>query len=251
MKKLVFSLLALFAFISSGLAQGGKHKTAWIDLGLKGGAGTTWLMNANVFNEGTLEHAFSFGSTVGLKFGFNANNVVEFTGEGLMTFFNQKYNGKDTAMGQSWSKTVKLTQINVRLLLRLNLSGAYVELGPQLSFLNGATEFYPGDLSAFPSADVTDRFTATHMSGVFGFGRWIGTGVDNFNLALGLRFTYGFQDILSNTGGKGSTVHYPDNSAVYSDYAPTKPFSGMLILELNWDLAYLLNRTVCHRTTGR
>ncbi|MCB0396744.1 MAG: PorT family protein [Flavobacteriales bacterium] len=256
MKKILPILISCFLLINYSIrAQGGKKGTVWFDLGAKGGVGTTWLMNSNVFNDGYLEHNFTFGGCAGVKAGFNITNIFEITGDGLYSFFNQNYSGNDTSLNVSWNTKVNMKAWDIPVLLRLNLSGAYIEMGPQFSIISGVSESHSGNFIGVERGDVTNAFNHSYMSGVFGFGRWVGTGIDNFNMALGLRFMYGFGDILSDSGGKDNNVHFPDNDptfpVVYDSYAPTNPFSAQFMIEFNWDLAYLINRTVCHRTTGR
>ena len=246
MKKtpLIIAFLAIFVVHS-------YSQKPWIDFGLKGMAGTTWLFNSNISGDRNFEHTLSPGFGVGGKLGINYNNEFQLTVDAIYAFSNQSYAVKDTA--NSWTKTTSYTSLNIPVLLRLNLSGTFIELGPQFSMIQTATEKNSGDFQS--ESDVLSSFEASYVSGVFGIGRWVGTGIDNFNLAIGLRFTYGFSDVISSAGGQGSTNHYPVNDLNYPDpgygqYAGTNPFAAMLILEFNYDLASVMDNT-CHRTTGR
>ena len=93
---------------------------------------------------------------------------------------------------------------------------------------------------------------------MLGFGSFI-FGGDNAYLVFGLRFHYGFQDLLSKEGGRGSKEYYLINNKEmdvyesdfqFNNYQPTNPISGLAYLEFNYDLAYLVTSS-CKRSVIR
>jgi hypothetical protein len=134
------------------------------------------------------------------------------------------------------------------VLYRHNSSeGSYIELGA--SFNSIKTAYETGEIS---STNPIDFYEQKYMGAIFGFGSYI-VGAENLYLTAGVRFSYGFQDIISDAGGKNSSSFYPINSNNYappipfSDYAGTNPLAIMFILEINYDLGYLVSASCGRR----
>ncbi len=227
---------------------------AWVDCGIKGGYGITNLINSNVWNESRVEPLISTGYAYGGKLGLNFNINYQVTLDFIAKSSNQKYLFEPYQSMGKWEKNITYNSFDMPLLFRHNSdNGSYLEIGPQISFIRGVTE----TLSNNP-IDRKDYFEATNFGAVFGFGSFI-VGGDNAYLVFGLRLHYGFQDILSSAGGKNSKNYYPINNGEmdvyesgfeFDSYKPTNPISGLVYLEFNYDLAYLV-RSNCKRTVLR
>ena len=69
---------------------------------------------------------------------------------------------------------------------------------------------------------------------VAGFGAYF-MGTDNFGITTGLRISYGFSDIISNSGKNLLLPNFKN----YTTYTPSHPLSIQFIIEANFDFAYV------------
>ena len=87
MRFLLFTVFSLYISLNS-FAQG------WVDTGIKGGYGSSALVNPNVWNNTTVEHllspAYTFGGKVGLNFNMNYQITLDFLHKDQVsdTYFN-------------------------------------------------------------------------------------------------------------------------------------------------------------------
>lgn len=227
---------------------------AWIDCGVKGGYGITNLINSNIWNDSKIEPLLSTGYAFGGKLGLNFNINYQITADFIAKSSNQKYLFEPSQTSEKWEKKVTYNSFDIPLLFRHNSdNGSFLEIGPQISFLMGITETVDNN-----SIDRKGYFESTNLGAVFGFGSYI-IGGDNTYLVFGLRMHYGFQDILSNEGGKNNREHFPISNGEmdnyepdfkFESYKPTNSISGLVYLEFNYDLAYLVSSS-CKRTVLR
>ncbi|MAW65872.1 MAG: hypothetical protein CMD18_06730 [Flavobacteriales bacterium] len=225
---------------------------AWIDCGIKGGYGVTSLVNGNVWNESKIDPlistGYAFGGKLGLNFNINYQITVDFLGKSS----NQRYLFEPSETRSAREKNIRYNTFDIPFLFRHNSdNGSFLEIGPQVSFLT----------SVFETNDNIDKkssFESTNFGAVLGFGSFI-FGGDNAYLVFGLRFHYGFQDLLSKEGGRGSKEYYLINNKEmdvyesdfqFNNYQPTNPISGLVYLEFNYDLAYLVTSS-CKRSVIR
>lgn len=229
-------LVAIFTLLSTPL-----FSQTWFEAALKGNFGPTFMFNNNVANDKHVNPELSYGNGFGGRIGMGFGDDHLILAECLVANYTQKYRIKpDSTVPGIYNKTIKYKTIDIPLLYRHFSNGGYVEIGPQLSLVQSATEtntLTPGSVTVRP------KFADTYVSGVFGFGaNFIGGGP--FNLIMGARLSYGFQDLISTAGGKSTTQSYPltDSyySATYSSYKPTNPFSAMLTIEASFDIGYLV-----------
>jgi hypothetical protein len=228
---------------------------AWIDCGIKGGYGVTSLVNGNVWNEPKIDPlistGYAFGGKLGLNFNLNYQITVDFLGKSS----NQRYLFEPSETTKAREKNIRYNTFDIPLLFRHNSdNGSFLEIGPQVSFLTSISE----TIDNIDNIDKKSFFESTNLGAVLGFGSFI-FGGDNAYLVFGLRLHYGFQDILSNEGGRGSKKYYPINNGEMEDYEsgfefnkyqPTNPISGLAYLEFNYDLAYLVTSS-CKRSVIR
>lgn len=246
--RLLLSSTLIFAFSLNTFSQ------AWIDCGIKGGYGLTGLINGNVWNESKIDPLISTGYAFGGKLGLNFNLNYQITVDFLSKSSNQLYLFEPAPTMEKWKKKITYNSFDIPLLFRHNSdNGSFLEIGPQISFLTGISEKVSNN-----STDKTNYFESTNFGAVFGFGSFI-IGSDNTYLVFGLRLHYGFQDLLSNSGGKNSTNYFPINGGemdvyeadfTFDNYQPTNPISGLVYLEINYDLAYLVTSN-CKRSAIR
>jgi Outer membrane protein beta-barrel domain len=234
--KFIFALILFSIFSLYTSAQS-------FELGLRGGAGNTWLFNNNVSNAGSEQnYALSFSYNYGLFLGYDINHRYTLELDVLSEIFTQKYSGKfiDTGMlpqgtyyvpGETYKSQTQLNIIAIPLLLHYNTrSGFNIELGPEYQAVNGAiySSTYSNPLSN-ASYDVASAFAKSDMLIVLGFGWNLKLARSNFHPFINIRFTYGLSDLdgvdafgqdlaNNNTGKLYSGVHpyYPGYQATHS-----------------------------------
>lgn len=229
----------ILLFALSLLACQNARSQWWIDVGAKGAINSTWLINGNYNKDKNAAYALSLGYSGGGKLGFNFNEDHEITLDILYSQVNQKYKTTGLDLPAPWERNVSLTYLEFPLLYRNNKNGTYIEIGPQYSMLMGASDnTIPGDAKEY--------FNKSNIAAVFGFGSYL-FGTDNFYVCLGMRFSYGFLDIVSDKGGKGQDYHFLDpNKTQVDKYSPTNALAGGFILEFNYDLGYIV-RSTCNK----
>ena len=132
MRKLL-SIIGLICITNLGFSQG------YLDVGIKGYFGTTWLFHETILNDENYIHEISLGAGPGFKLGINFNESVAIVGEVLYFNFNQKYSITD--QNDNWQKRISITTVDLPILLRTNsASGSYFEIGGQYSMVQSIEE---------------------------------------------------------------------------------------------------------------
>lgn len=237
MRKIILTSLFAFGLLTTQAQQ-------WVDLGFKYGIGLSHLYNSNIFNDKGINQEFSFGQSIGGKFGFNLHEYHEITFDFMSSNMGYEYTFFNTEPNET--KTMTMRGIDMGLFYRHNKNGSYFEIGPQLSRIKSVRESHSGMSGG---ENTTENFEDQYFSAVLGFGGYL-IGTENIGLTMGFRFSYSFQDVLSEAGGKNQTSYYPANSAStqtnYDSYAATHPVSLLFIAEINFDFAYIA-RASCRR----
>ena len=205
----------------------------YIDGAIKGGVGTTWLLNTKVFEDEDYVHKVSAGGNFGGKLGFNFTESIQIVAEGMFGFFNQKYRIADE--DKSWDKRIAITQFSVPMLLRFNKdNGSFFEAGAMYTNNLKITETNKEGINE----DAGYRFSPDYWAAIVSFcGYMMGWG--NLGLSFGWRISYSYDDILQVV--VADNVTYLDFAANWKDsYVTTTPISAMFVLELNYDLGYLV-----------
>lgn len=219
----ILTVIALIIASNLGFAQG------YLDVGLKGYFGTTWLLQETIINDQDYVHEISMGAGPGFKLGLNFNERVALVGEVLYFEFNQKYAIKEGS--DTWHKQIKMTSIDLPILLRTNSeSGSYFEIGAQYSMMQMIQEN-----NQFGNIDAFDNYNTNRWSAILSFGGYM-MGWENFGISMGFRFAYSFDDIVTNEGELGS---YTNKVASVPGRKITTPLTAGLVLEFNYDLGYL------------
>jgi hypothetical protein len=208
----------------------------WLDIGIKGSWGPTWLFNKNIFEDQEFNHQLSFGHSFGGKLGLNFNDFHELTLDVMFGTFKQdfKFNITDSVTGASpeFEKSMSYKTLDFFLLYRHNKDGRYLEVGPAFSLVQSASGSNSWDSSL--DGEIADNLITSYPSFVFGFGSYF-IGTENFGITLGARFNYGLSDLISD---KGQVFHYPANTP-YPTYTASHPLYAQLVVEANYDFAYL------------
>jgi len=225
--------ILFFCFITLNLS--GQQ---WIDIGIKYGAGTNWLLNKNLLQDTENDYLFSFGHSYGAKFGYNFGQNVQFTLDFMHSNFNQKYAFIDSLIG-NFNHQISYKTNDIAFLFRYNRSGNYFEFGPQWSKVNSVIAE-----NSFGFQEHDELIIDSYYSLIAGFGAYF-IGTDNLALSLGVRCAYGLSDIISEENlGQSS---YPTNHISYNEYKPTNPLSIYFVMELNYDLGYLAKGNCAER----
>lgn len=218
----------------------------FFEIGAKGGAGVSMLINENTMQDNRITKTPGFAYTFGGKFGIDFNEKYALIGEYMIVQMNQNNNYNNTS-NVNIKRNVQINAANIPILFRYNSdNGSYLEIGPRLGFTKSVVE------SGTASGDISAKFEEKTYGAMFGFGSIL-FATDNIYGTLGIRFDTGITDLISSAGGKNTTVYYPvDNSDIstnYQKYAATFPISVQAMLEFNWDLGYF-GRSKCKKRAG-
>ncbi len=235
MRKLLAVLTGIFIFTSS-------FSQTWFDLGLKGGAGTSILMNQNILEDMDYNHRISPAYCFGAKIGFNLSENHEVTFDIMYNEFNQHflYNTYDSLNNSSPLLKSKLSyhSLSYLLLYRFNKEGRYSEIGASIeSILKCSIQ----DDNSSNLQITKNDFTKSNPAIVAGFGAYL-LGSDNFGITTGLRISYGLSDLISESG---KNIQLP-NFKSYPNYTASHPLSIVFIIEANFDFAYV-SKAQCNR----
>ncbi len=220
-------ILLFFAFIygcSSVSAQSFAFSA-------KGGMNSTWLMNKNTKDD----MVFSMAPTGGVNFiyyivpqDFYSDFIYGLSVDVLFSGHKQKYAGAlvygDT-ITFNYKREVNMSYIDIPLLFRLahDAGGTYIEIGPQFSMLQSATESFSNQVVDgwnYTDEDIKSNFKGASTSLVLGFGLDFPVNEQIF-ISSGVKVTHSLSDIMASGG-----------SAV--GYEPTKRTTGGLILAFTY-----------------
>lgn len=208
----------------------------WFDLGLKGGPGTSFLINSDIFDDPKLSHKFTFsyfvGGKVGIHFGENNALTVNVTS----TKIAQKLQNTHDNFNFD-ERIIRAQSVDFALFYRRIKGSSYFEIGPQFSLLKNQSVKDDGEKNA-----ISDNWADNFIGATVGFGGFI-LGGDRFSIIAGLQATYGFTNLFSTRYDPGLPI-----ADQYSD-ASTMPFSAMLNIEFNYSLGYLV-RSSCGKRTS-
>ena len=236
MKKILLLLsLAFTADLFSQKQKSSEH--SWLDIGLKGGYGPTVIVNNNIWNDKNIHTAITCGYVYGGKLGWNFNFDHELAADVTLTTFNQKFNVKPAdSTNLNYDKNISFSTLNIALLYRHHANGGYMEIGPQMNILKKTSD---ATTSGNTATDISKNYIPQYYGMVFGFGGSM-FGGENFAFLMGTRMTYGFSDLITNTGGRSTTQSYPMNDPRYipnyKAYKAIHPFAIMLVAEFDFDV---------------
>jgi len=215
-------------------------KVWWFDVGAKVQTGFTGLYNQVIADDGVWDYDPGSGTTFGGKIGINYD-VHGFTLDAMFGSSTNQF--ENSSLNTNAEVTVNVTDLYV--LYRNNKSLGYFELGPKLSLINKVE-------NSLESADVTDQYAANALGAVLGFGVYFLGSDGAMSGILGLRFEYGFTDIVDETNAMGAANPAPINEASFNytsgdrEYGSTHPIFAGIVFELNFGLGYF-GRAGCGR----
>lgn len=252
MKKLTLIAL-LFSLFNQLHAQG------WVDIGIKGVWGPTFLYNQKVFDDNRYNHQITTKGGFGGKVGFNFNTEHEITFDFMVGGLSQDFSysmllDSTASSAEGFSSNLSYNSFDFLLMYRNNNDGKYFEVGPVLSNIrkvNRSDSYYGSGTD--PNFSISD-INSLQYGLSFGFGAYF-LGSDNFGVTGGLRISYLLSDLINNNQqvnqGYPFGEHYVMNSGYNGTAAPTSsashPLLVQLVFEANLDFAYLA-RANCGRT---
>jgi len=217
-------LIAAVAMIMSVTAFG-QREIVWFDVGLKAQYGFTGLYNAGIVDsevyDYTISNGYSFGGKLGINFGYNGIAIDVMASNATQEF--------DIVEFPDAKPTLDWKALDVYVLYRNAKNLGYFEIGPKISFIRGVE----GSATGSNTVDLKEEYNSNAISGVIGFGANV-IGTDGaFSGILGLRFEYGFTDMVSDFGQeRAAPANDPD---VYAEgYKSSVPIFAGLVFELNW-----------------
>ena len=229
MIKIKFFLIVFLATCYTGINA--QKVIVWFDAGLKVQAGPAGLYNQAVVDDNNVDYAISsglaYGGKFGVNFGYNAMTIDVMLNNAKAEFQHQDFVG-DTE--------VETKSIDLYLLYRNEKNLSYFEIGPKYSLLRDATRRQITDGVSSDPVDVSDNYK-NGLGAVLGFGvNLIGTD-GSFSGKLGLRFEYGFTDIVSEAG-KIANAPIEGNFTYADGYKGSHPVFAGVVFEMNWGIGY-------------
>lgn len=226
MKKMS-TLILLMLIIFSAKSQ------PWFDVGLKGGLGTSFMYNKQIFDDQYLTHKFKPGYTYGAKLGYNFIQQHQITFDVMQSSLTQGFIYYPEA-GNEVFRDYTINATDLLLMYRSNLKGTYFEVGPQWS--NVSKVKYKDEGGDFLAPYTPDEIVnKSYFSLAVGFGGYI-FGTDNFGITAGFRINYTLNDIASEAGrDKNFPMLTP------GDPDPTHNLGVIFMLEANYDFGYLVS----------
>lgn len=224
-------LLTLCFAIAFALNLSAQKQIVWFDVGLKAQYGFTGLYNSAIVDNSEVDYiiskGYSFGGKLGINFGYNGLSI-----DVMQSAANQEFDITSMA-SEDGSPTLKTSSTDVYLLYRNAKNLGYFELGPKISFLGSAKFTSDGA----EDVDVKENFKTTNFAGVIGFGANVMGNDGRFSGILGLRFEYGFTDMVNETGeANNAPINFP---GLYADgYKSSNPIFAGVVFELNWGIGY-------------
>ena len=203
----------------------------WFDTGIKAQAGPTGLYNQAVVDAANVDYAISsglsYGGKFGVNFGYNAVTIDVMLNDSKAEFEHQDFVG---------STEVQTSTLDLYLMYRNEANLSYFEIGPKYSILRDASWRRIADGSSSDPVDVSNQYT-NGFAGVLGFGvNFIGT-EGRFSGKLGLRFEYGFTDVVSEEGRLANAPVQVDG--LYAEgYKGSHPIFAGVVFEMNWGIGY-------------
>ncbi len=216
------SLILLVLLFSTVLGA----QEIWLEMGLKGGGGTSFLLNKNIFDDDSYRYLvtpmYGGGARVALNFG-------PYHGLSLEGLYNQSgQNFEFDLLQKGLRNDISWKSIDAFLMYRYIRNKAYVEAGPMYSLVQSVEQV----ISDVEISTASRYYEKSYLAGVFGFGGYL-AGSNTFSIGLGFRLHYGLTNFVSSEGTK---LGYPNpiSSLAYKRIEPTHPAFAQVLLEFNF-----------------
>jgi len=226
MKKSFLIIGLIFLFVNTQ-AQKKKSKgnPIWFNLEVKGGGGTSLLMNKNILNDNQINTGLQFYPTYGIGLGSHITKDFAVQVEKCWTTFGQKYTYKNGFPKQNLNLTASEWGLFVR---KTSESSGFIGLGFKTSHVSKA------------SIDSTSQSFKSNLAFInleFGSPIWL---TNIFDINLNLRMGYCLNDIVSNKN------YQPGAYKIYNSYKPTSPLVLQLMVGFNWHIGYFATSNCKH-----
>ena len=237
MKKIVLTALVFLVF-KIGFSQ------TWFDVGLKGGIGTSFMYNSQIFDDQAIVHKFRPGYSFGGKLGFNFIQEHQITFDLMKSTYKQGFTYKPEGWTGSSDAVRDITfgGLDMLLMYRANRNGTYFEVGPQWSTYS-TVKFADNGLSVFTEEEVSKMITKSNFGMAIGFGGYI-FGTDNFGVTTGFRINYMINDMATE---EGNTANFPILKPV-GKFNATHNLGVLFVIEMNYDFGYLVSSNCGQRS---
>ena len=185
------------------------------DMGFRLSINSPWLINSNFYNDAGIGYGFSYGYSAGIKAGMDI--YYEFGVNAELLYSNYATSFYERVVDSHWSRTFSLNYAELPIMMRYKEDKFYIEAGPQIGFLLNSKDI----LTNFNEPDVisTDKnkFSMLNYALVVGSGFMVYE-YERYNLFLGARFSYGFNDVLNDEKFNPGARAYP--YSVFPTYPP-------------------------------
>lgn len=223
-------LLLLIVVASMATTLSAQKMDFWLDTGLKIQHGFTSLYNANATNGDRWDNTLTTGTKYGVKLGINWNytgvSIDVLTGKSKGLF-------QDLVTPDAGDREISVQSTDIYVLFRNAKHKGYIELGPKMSFIGDVRTGRIGDNTR---VDAEKFYETKNLGAVLGFGTYVlGPEDGRFSGIFGLRFEYGFQDIV-NADGRSSESSDRQPVNYTGDEASTNPIFAGVVFELNWGI---------------
>jgi hypothetical protein len=140
------------------------------------------------------------------------------------------YKGKQELEPNEGTLSYDYSSIDIYTLFRHNKHLGYFEIGPKMSLMSKMNQVVNGS-----STDITGQFNKTNFGAALGFGVNLMGGEGAFTGMFGLRFEYGFTDIVAPDFRNSTSTPIGDRTLAYK---ATNPAFAGIVFELNWGIGY-------------
>lgn len=214
-----------------GFAKADAQKMEfWMDTGIKVQSGMSMLYNSAIGDDPNWDYTITTSTKFGGKLGINWN----YTGVSIDAMFGSlKGKFQNTSSAGGGDVEVRVPSADVYVMFRSARHKGYFEVGPKVSFIGDVRS---EDLSTGDTTDPSEYFNSNALAGVLGFGTYLLGNDGRFSGILGLRFEYGFQDLVNDDGRMPSDLMNRQPVNYVGEAASTLPIFAGLVFELNWGI---------------
>lgn len=214
---LIIALVLLFASTQAQKKKKSKDDPLWFNMELKGGGGTSLLLNKNISGDDQIKVGQQFNPAYGIGLGVHFTKGFAVQIEKCWSNFGQNYTYKNSLPAQNLSLTASEWGLFIR---KTSKGSSFVGLGFKTSHIGK---------SSIDSTLQNFNKNLAFINLEFGGPIWL---TNIFDINFNLRFGYGLNDIVSNKN------YQPGAYKVYPSYKPTGPVTIQLMVGLNWHIGY-------------
>ena len=225
-------LLIIISIVSLGISAQAQKMDFWLDTGFKVQYGGSMLYNSAIADDDNFDYTITTSTKVGGKLGINWN----YTGISFDVMVGKtKGLFQNTSAAGGPDQEVSMSSVDLYVLFRDARQKGYFEVGPKVSFV-GDVRNNAVDAST-ESIVNPDFYETTPLAAVIGFGTYVLGSEGRFSGILGLRFEYGFTNVVTDAGSSLERLPTDRQPVNYiGDPSSTNPIFAGLVFELNWGI---------------